>query len=114
MDWNIKLPEIETEEGLVKCSFCSSTQVPEDKTFAGPDVVICHQCVGLLATRMDGSPDVLPDPGSEGEPENPRTCNFCQREQDFAGAIFAGNKQDLYVCFDCVTGFSKSVGQGVS
>ncbi len=114
MDWNIKLPEIETEEGLVKCSFCSSSQIPEEKAFAGPDVVICHQCVEQLAPQMAGSPDV--EPGSDGgaEPENPRTCNFCQRQQDFAGAIFAGNKQDLYVCFDCVTGFSKSPGQGVS
>jgi len=113
MDWNIKLPEVGIEEGLVKCSFCNNTQVPEDKAFSGPDAVICQDCVGLLAAQVDSSPEVVAsDAGAE--PENPRTCNFCQRQQDFAGAIFAGNEKNLYVCFDCVTGFAKSVDQGVS
>lgn len=114
MDWNIKLPESENQEGLVKCSFCNSSQIPEDKTFAGPDVTICHACVGMLAAQVDDSLDALADSDREAEPENPRTCNFCQRPQDFAGAIFAANEKNLYVCFDCVTGFSTSLGQGVS
>ncbi len=114
MDWNIKLSETESDEGLLKCSFCNSSQIPEDKAFAGPDVAICHECVRLLGAQVDVSPEALPEPGPGGEPENPRTCNFCQREQDFAGAIFAGNEKNLYVCFDCVTGFSRSLGQGVS
>ena len=114
MDWNINLPEPEVEEGLVKCSFCNSSQIPEDKAFTGPDVVICQECVALLAAQVDSSPDTVPDSVEGTEPENPRTCNFCQRQRDFAGRIFAGNEKNLYVCFDCVTGFSKSVDQGVS
>ena len=114
MDWNIKLPETEVEEGLVKCSFCNSTQIPEDKAFTGPDVAICHVCVGLLAAQVEASSDELSDAEPGTEPENPRTCNFCQRQQDFAGAIFAANEKNLYVCFDCVNGFARSLGQGVS
>jgi len=114
MDWNIKLPESDSEEGLVKCSFCNSSQIPEDKAFAGPDVAICHQCVELLAAQVADSPDVVADSETGGEPEDPRTCNFCQRQQDFAGPIFAANEKNLYVCFDCVTGFARSMGQGVS
>lgn len=114
MDWNIELPETEVEEGAVKCSFCNSTQVPEDRAFTGDDVVICHECVTLLAAQVDDSADMVLESPEGAEPENPRTCNFCQRQEDFAGAIFAGNEKNLYVCFDCVTGFSKSLGQGVS
>jgi len=114
MDWNIKLPEPESEEGLLKCSFCNSSQIPEDKAFAGTDVAICHECVRLLGAQVEDSAETPIDADAGAEPENPRTCNFCQRQQDFAGAIFAGNEKNLYVCFDCVTGFSKSLGQGVS
>ncbi len=114
MDWNIKLPETEVEEGAIKCSFCNSSRIPEDEAFAGPDVFICHQCVTSLAAQVDDSADMVLDSPEGAEPENPRTCNFCQGQQDFAGAIFAGNEKNLYVCFDCVTGFSKSIGQGVS
>ena len=113
MDWNIKLPEPEIEEGLVKCSFCNSSQVSEDTAFSGPDVVICHSCVGLLAAQVDTGRDDS-DLEQEGKPGNPRTCSFCQREQDFAGAIFAANEKNVYVCFDCVTGFARSLGQEVS
>jgi ClpX C4-type zinc finger len=113
MDWNIKLPETEIEEGLVKCSFCNSSQIREDDAFTGPDVVICHGCVRLLAVQVEASSDHLPDPGPGAEPENPRTCNFCQRQLDFAGAIFAANEKNVYVCFGCVTGFAGSLGQGV-
>ncbi|MDQ3570385.1 MAG: hypothetical protein M3396_07130 [Actinomycetota bacterium] len=111
MDWNISLPETESEEGLVKCSFCSSTQVPEAQAFTGPDVVICHTCVQLMAGQVSASAAPPADPGAELD--NPRTCNFCQRQQEFADAIFAANAKDLYICTDCVTGFSQSLGQGV-
>ena len=114
MDWNIKLPEPEIEEGLVKCSFCNSSQIPEDKAFARPDVVICQECVALLAAQVESSPEAPIDPDAGIEPENPRTCNFCQRQQEFDGAIFAANERNLYVCFDCVTGFSEAIDQGVS
>ena len=114
MDWNIKLPETEVEEGLVKCSFCNSSQVPEDEAFTGPDVVICHRCVESLAAQVETSPDRPLAEDTGAEPENPRTCSFCQRQQDFAGAIFAGQEKNFYVCFDCVTRFSESIGQGVA
>jgi hypothetical protein len=45
---------------------------------------------------------------------NPRTCNFCQRQQEFDGALFAANEKNVYVCFDCVTSFAGSIGQGVT
>ncbi|MDQ3679943.1 MAG: hypothetical protein M3378_05245 [Actinomycetota bacterium] len=113
MDWNIRLPETETQEGLVKCSFCNSTQIPEVQAFTRPDVVICHACVELMAAQVNASAEPPSDPESGAEVENPRTCNFCQRQQEFADAIFAGNEKNLYICTDCVTGFKQSLGQGV-
>ena len=104
MDWNIKLPETEIPEGLVKCNFCNSSQVPEDQVFKGPDVYICPDCVRLMAAQIE-----VPDEETEDELENPRTCNFCQREQEFAGAIFASNEKNLYICTDCVTRFAESL-----
>lgn len=104
MDWNITLPETEVAEGLLKCNFCNNSQVTEDQAFTGDDVVICHDCVRLTAAQVD---PVAEAPG--GEPENPRTCNFCQREQEFTGAIFAANERNIYICTDCVTRFAESL-----
>ncbi|MDP8992382.1 MAG: hypothetical protein M3N31_04915 [Actinomycetota bacterium] len=106
MDWNVKLPETEPPEGTVKCSFCNNSQVPEEQVFAGPDVYICQECVRLTAAQVQAPPE----PGEgEGELENPRTCNFCQREQEFADAIFAANEKDRYICTDCVTRFAEAL-----
>lgn len=107
MDWNITLPEAETAEGLVKCNFCNSSQVPEDQAFKGPDVAICPDCVRVTAAQVEP-----PSEGGEEELDNPRTCNFCQREQAFAGVIFAANEKNMYICTDCVTRFADSLGQG--
>ena len=68
----------------------------------------------LLAAQVDHSADMVLDSPEGAEPENPRTCSFCQRQEDFAGAIFAGNEKNLYVCFDCVKGFAGSLDQEVS
>lgn len=35
------------KEDLIKCSFCSKTQVEVDKIIAGPGVYICNECVVL-------------------------------------------------------------------
>ncbi len=106
MDWNITLPESEVAEGLVKCSFCNNSQVREEQAFTGEKVVICHDCVRLTAAQVE--------PGSDmdgTEPENPRTCNFCQREQEFTGAIFAANERNVYICTDCATRFAESLAE---
>ena len=108
MDWNIRLPENEIPEGLVKCNFCNNTQVPKDQVFEGEEVAICHDCVRLTAAQVEGPSET---PGTE--PENPRTCNFCQQQQEFAGAIFAANERNIYICTDCVTRFAESLGQSV-
>ncbi len=106
MDWNIRLPESEVGEGLVKCNFCNNSQVPEDQAFTSEGMVICHDCVRLTAAQVE------PVSGTaETEPENPRTCNFCQRQQEFTGAIFAANERNVYICTDCVTRFSEAVGR---
>ena len=102
MDWKIDLPEPELEEGLVKCSFCNNSQVPPDRAFAGPEVFICHDCVRFTAAQV-----TEPDPSAESE--NPRTCSFCQREQEFADAIFVANEKKTYVCTDCVSSFAQSI-----
>ena len=102
MDWKIELPETEVSEGVVKCSFCSNSQVPADQVFGGPDVFICHDCVRFTATQVT-------EPDTTAPPENPRTCNFCQREQEFADAIFVANRGQTYVCTDCVTHFAQSL-----
>ena len=102
MDWKIDLPEPEVDEGLVKCNFCNNSQVRPDRAFAGPEVHICHECVRFTAALIT-TPDTSP------EPENPRTCNFCQRQQEFAEGIFVANEGKNYICTDCVTRFAQSL-----
>lgn len=114
MDWKIDLPEAESEEGLSKCSFCNSSQVPVDKAFTGTDVAICHECVRLLAAQVDATSGASPAAEPGAPLENARTCSFCGNEQEFDGAIFAANEKNLYVCFDCVSRFSDSLGPAVS
>lgn len=109
MDWKIRLPEPESHEGLVKCNFCNNSQVPKDQAFEGPDVAICPDCVRFTAAQVEPASEA-----GEAELDNPRTCNFCQREQAFAGAIFAANEKNMYICTDCVTRFAESLGQGVA
>ena len=106
MDWNITLPEPPADEIRVKCSFCSNTQVPEDRIFrGGDDITICHDCVGTLATA---TPPVEPST----EFDNPRTCSFCQRQEEFAEAITVGPHTDLYICSECVARFAQAIEQG--
>ena len=102
MDWNIKLPETEVEEGLLKCSFCNSSQVPPDRALGGPDVFICHDCVRLASSEL-AQPDEVPT-----ESGNPRTCSFCQEEREFLDLVATGDK-DVYICTECLARFATAV-----
>lgn len=100
MDWNIKLPETPADATRMKCSFCNDAQVPAEKAFSGRDAVICHDCVNLWASQLGPKP---PD-ASSAPPEDPRTCSFCERTQNFADEIVSG-PPGTYICTDCVREF---------
>ena len=113
MDWKIDLPAADIGENMVQCSFCNSSQTPKEEVFSNTDepetskdpVFICYDCVRLGASQVD-----LQTPVAEPEElENPRTCNFCQRQQEFAEGIFVANEGKNYICTDCVTRFAQSL-----
>jgi hypothetical protein len=101
VDWNIQLPEEPSDEGVVQCTFCNSTRVPVERAFASSDgkVRICPDCVRLGVSQTDRGA------GTAAEPENPRTCSFCERQQEFADQIFAA-PQGAYICTVCLDDFA--------
>ena len=111
MDWKIELPEPDIDENMVQCSFCNSSQIPKDAAFASSQnetsknkVFICFDCVRLGASQVDDVTAAEPE-----ELEDPRSCNFCQRQQEFAEQIFAAGDKTLYVCTSCLSDFAAQI-----
>ena len=69
------------ERGLLKCSFCSSTQRDVEKLIAGPHVYICDECVATAQRVLAGTRVRQADCSFCGEPRAPKAvvtiCEHC-------------------------------------
>ncbi len=113
MDWKIDMPAPDIGENMVQCSFCNNSQVPDDRAFANAEkkVFICHDCVRMGASLVGdqeraGEPH---EPGEPGELDNPRTCSFCGRQEEFAEQIVSAGDKTLYICTACLSDFSARI-----
>jgi hypothetical protein len=98
------LPETETDETLVQCSFCNSSQVPADQAFTSPDgmVVICPACVRLGVSQIGAEAQAE----TTADLDNPRTCSFCGRQQEFTEQILSTGDKTIYICTVCLRDFA--------